>query len=701
MNDTGFSILGSLARVLGAAWRPPAKDLDLDRLRSELSHESAAKIARLAAIGREWRGGGFRAGDVDDAATLIVDLEHIHLRHARLACGRFGSFAKLVRLLAGLLSSRSHLRGLRAQVAPSIAEIDRFTRSVTILANGSQLLVEDLSSRYALRVADLVSAAADDIHHEIGRSNTQGVRLVVDAAEIGSSAWVPRQESGLWTDTFRNLLRNAVQATEDRLQQEHTEVKRAEEGPARSRTLDTALGNAGNSSTELTSPAETPAVTVRMRPTRERPGTTVEILDEGVGMTADEVESMWRSGVSHHGVHRGQGLTESKLEFVRQRAALEVRSAVGVGTCVRLDLPRRGIPIRIPALWASPPFVTGGVLLLGLLAFGGSFFLQTNIQRVEVEHNQFVRAFDAHGSVLWQRDLGEVVVPNLRSECFLPGIDWSTPVGEHVVLAGKWPWDSGAIVATLPRNGSGKIWRLDGRGRPSWVHTLSWTSPDPRLPGTLGCYSEAILPWNGGSEEALLLNVRDGNHSSTAIQFLTMSGEMRGSYYHPGHLQYYMSEDLDGDGRVEVLLNGINNDAADELELEPKDATSKLYVDCLVMLEPPTVDGQAWPYKTWKGMPPAKEEAYLLFPPLEKGVRPYLRMVNIGAGSPATSPWIEVLIIDGRIYHLDREMRPHWCTVGDYTPASRLAPTEAQGPIVYVHDGIREFIRIPIERGHS
>jgi hypothetical protein len=93
------------------------------------------------------------------------------------------------------------------------------------------------------------------------------------------------------------------------------------------------------------------------------------------------------------------------------------------------------------------------------------------------------------------------------------------------------------------------------------------------------------------------------------------------------------------------------------------------------------------------------EEAYLLIPPIKRGVDPVIRALNFGRSTAPGKARTELVISDGRIYQLDAHLRPLSCGVGDRTLAASLTPTRAMGPLVYLHGGIREDIDLPIERG--
>lgn len=654
--------------------RSRSERLTLDQLRSDLSHETAAKIARLMGLIQEWRLGRFQPGDPGDAEAILRDLERIFLRHARLAGGSFGTFARLVRLLSILGALRDTLRGARDQAAPLPEAIERFADLVARLKSGSQALVEALSIRHGARFGDLLDAAADEVRRESGDAGSGSISVVLEGDRAGAGTWVPRRDAALWSDVLRNLIRNAVQATEDLRQ---------------------------------AAPAGSPrpgTVTIRVLPLPGRPGTAVEILDEGVGMSAEAVVAMWHAGRSTHGQQHGQGLTESKRAFVESRAALEVRSAPNVGTCVRIDLPHAGVPIRSQRLWATPPVMVPLLVGFAGLTLGLSPLLQPAIVDAELDetNNRLLRAHDARGAVVWERDLGEDVRPNYLGHAFSSAAEW-VAVSRHLVLPARWPQASGVVVATLPSQGPGHLWRLGAGGRTVWKRTLRWMPPSTPHLGYLMCVFQALTPWNDGRRQAMALNVRDSDWGSTAIQFFTPDGDSLGAYHHPGHLEYQTSADLDGDGRVELIMTGRNNRAREERSFLPEDPGEN-YIECIMMLEPPEVNGQAYPYSGWAGMPRAAEDGYLLIPPLRKGPRVLGESAVICKTdfSEATAPGtarVELVTKDGRIFELDGRLRPLSCGVGDRTFADSLAPTRALGPLLYIHRGKLELIDLPVQRG--
>jgi hypothetical protein len=152
MNAPFVMSLVSAVRALVASLRPPGEALTLDRLRSDLSHETAAKIARLTGLVQEWRAGNFQPGDPGDARDIFHDLRRIFLRHARLAGARPDTLLRLIRLLSLVESACARLPAAPSRGAPSTPQVERFAALVAGLHADSRALVETLSSRHGARL---------------------------------------------------------------------------------------------------------------------------------------------------------------------------------------------------------------------------------------------------------------------------------------------------------------------------------------------------------------------------------------------------------------------------------------------------------------------------------------------------------------------------------------------------------------------
>lgn len=657
---------------------PEAHSLTLGQLRADLSHEMAAKIARLSGILEEWRAGAFQENDLADTMIILADIDNLHLRHSRIAVATTSGFAQLTRVV----STIAHLRAACARaahardsgpdaVAAAVAAAAALLRD---LGRESRSLVEALSCRYAVRFGDLVTRAVDEIRHEFAVGQDVGVPMVVDNADSGVPTWVPRADAATWVDIMRNLVRNAIQAVQER----DDRHPGAADDNARS-------------------------VTIRMRPVHGRGCACVEIVDDGVGMDAIQLDAMWHDGEGRHGDGHGHGLTRNKRMFMEERAGLEVRSIPGVGTSIRIELHASDITVRMPRRWTSPPIAVPAVLVC-FVALGAAWqFRHLDMVSVSVTDERLVQAVDSRGRVIWHRSMPERVMPNYRSIVMTeqPSRNAATPQLVTVDDSNR----PIAVLSTLADRGPGRVVALDRSGDMRWEYALAWTAPGTVREGSLISAFQAETIWNPDGRRAVVINVRDRNWSSTSIQFLDMRGGRLGDeYLHPGHVEFVASADFDGDGRTEILLNGKNNDAGHHTEFWPGENVAGAYVECLILLENPVVGGQAFPYRRWAGIGPAHEEAYLLIPPLAAAsfADPKLTQITrlaTGRTTVGNGPCIEISIADGRIYRLDKRLRPLSCSIGDHTPASDSAVTAPATSLMYFHEGQLEKIDLPIHGG--
>lgn len=643
--------------------------LTLDQLRSDLSHEPASKLGRLAGMAQSWRRGEFRGADAADVRAMIADLERLVQRHARLACARPRTAREALGVLADLHRLRDLLGIAQRDGTLSPRAAASFAAHLESLRAGTRRLVETLSSRFAARLLDLARGATEEMRRELGRDDASGVEIAFEGPEQLAATWVPATDVAAWSDLIRNVARNAVQACEDRLLASGPDATKA---PLR--------------------------VTVSVRAMPDAPGTVIEVADAGVGMSPDALESMWRAGRSSHGEQRGQGLTEGKRTFLLARASLEVRSAPGVGTSVRVAVPYRDVPVRVPRLWQMPTLLPVPIALLALAAASRLLVGPRPVASVDADNTSLVRALDTKGRVVWQRDLGEPATPNWRAT-------WSAdnpralPRAPHPLLTGADGGVSDVILATRPPQGPGHLWRLGANGIVVWRHTLAWERPRVVHTGNLRSVFQMLVPWDARVPQAVAVNVRDEDYSSTAIQFFSTDGESLGAYYHPGQLEYVDATDLDGDGRPEVLLAGMNNVLAEEPAFLGGGAGPVPTVGCVLALTPPRVDGQAFPWLTWPRLPHASEYAYLAIPPLPHRVDAGVVRMHVVPAGPSGSARLEVQLGDGRIYRLDERLRPIDCGVGDRTPTDSLLPVRFARPLWYLRGGALDSIDVPVRRG--
>jgi len=667
----------SIAALLWLAAVRPSPETTLSQVRAAITHETKSKLVRLEELVRAWREGRYRPSDPADLVRILDDVRSVSQSHARLSAARFRSLLLLARIRTLLRATRRCMRPARLGRPLPAGALARLARLIAGLRAADHRHIEEISGRFARRLCDLAIAATDEIRREQGGGLAPGsVRIVLEDLSDEGCPWVPRAERERWLDILRNLIRNAVQATRDR-------------------EASSAPGAA------LASP---PAVTVRLRPLPTESGAVLEVLDDGIGMSPEQVASMWQDGSSRHGGGRGRGLIEEKRLFLEARARLEVRSARGVGTVVRLDVPQRTIAIAAVRPWQVRPFVAGALLLAALVAGAAHQGGQAELGWVELRQEGVLEARDRRGRFLSRVDLGEEVLP------YRPDGGVKTP-GAHDVPCllrrdgrGR---VQGVIVATTPERGPGSLWFLDGRLRVERKLALDMRRPRELALGRFLSYWQAFIPWGPRGETALAVSIRDHVYAEFCVLFLDAGrgtrggawGDTLGCYYHHGHLSFVAAADFDGDGSSEILLAGINNSAQADTTFLSEDPG--VFIDCLILLRTPGAGGQAYPWTTWEGVPPAREAGYVLLPPLRAGLRPQISLVDLMPSFSPDAPAIVAHLVDGRIYYFNWALRPLRCGTGTVTLVRALALDSAIGPLIYFHDGEREEISLPVDRSRS
>jgi DNA-binding winged helix-turn-helix (wHTH) protein len=164
--------------------------------------------------------------------------------------------------------------------------------------------------------------------------------------------------------------------------------------------------------------------------------------------------------------------------------------------------------------------------------------------------------------------------------------------------------------------------------------------------------SVVVMPGNRADDTRIVISSNHYLGQANQVAFLNVRGQVIGEYWHPGHLLHLNQKDLDGDGRNELLLGGVNNGN--------RQAT-------LVILDPLKIVGISTPQQVIEhrfeliDMPASFEKAVVLFPRscISKG-QPYTRVTALDV----TSERIKVDVSEGVnpqgfgfIYELDFGLR--------------------------------------------
>ena len=358
------------------------------------------------------------------------------------------------------------------------------------------------------------------------------------------------------------------------------------------------------------------------------------------------------------------------------------------------------------------PLIVAVLAVAAVLGFGVTAILRFgergNLAVLEYEEHT-VRAIDLRGRVIWTHEFSGSVVENIPD-----GFD-ASPL--TVVRDGG--RSIGSLVATSHPGMPDALWFLDpASGEVLWHRRLDWIEPLSVQDQLLASWTQQI-DWPG-EQLAVAVGLRDGIWYNSAVRFLSLEGHDLGTYYHAGPMFLYGLVDDGSERGRGILLYGLNSSARFVREIVPFD--TRTHLASLAILDPGMVSGQAFPHskgipegRDWPGMEPAQERSYLLIPQLHPDVHSRISQIDLqgerlsgtatsdGGNAIARFPdssryAYQVLMIDGRIFRLGRDLRPLMLYVPLHSAADSLYRIgEARFlPLFFSKNGNVEMIEVPV-----
>lgn len=328
--------------------------------------------------------------------------------------------------------------------------------------------------------------------------------------------------------------------------------------------------------------------------------------------------------------------------------------------------------------WGVPMAAGALVLVVAIIAFATWRSSPAPLASIAVSDARVLRAQDPAGGTLWVRTLPAPLVP-------------------HLLETGAWTFDPpkilhegadavGVIVATdgFAAGEGGGVWCLAPRdGHPLWRWDVAWQRP-VNAQGSLQVLCTATLPWPGRAAPAIAVVLWDRPWYGSAVTFLDAEGTDLGTYYHPGALEYAAPLTQD-DGTQVIVLAGLNSSARFVPGLNP--GGGRAHCGCLVLLRPPAVSGQGFPYseglpepRDWPGMPRAPELAYVAIPLVHPSFDARVNSLTVN-DDPEGAARITVRTADGRFFFFDDELNPVSCYVRTRSVADSL---QARGEAAFL-----------------
>ncbi|MFO7733673.1 MAG: VCBS repeat-containing protein, partial [Candidatus Aminicenantes bacterium] len=176
---------------------------------------------------------------------------------------------------------------------------------------------------------------------------------------------------------------------------------------------------------------------------------------------------------------------------------------------------------------------------------------------------------NAKGKELWRHDAGPHNLARERYRSTKPQERWSGQDGKtvlpHLIIDDL---DGDGKVETLfntwmddGRTG-GNVLCFDQRGKRLWEFETGRPMEfgATRFSGDFIVRGFDAVDLDGDGRKEILVIANQLNRFPTRLSILDTNGELRGDYWHSGHLGDLIAADLDGDGRKEILTFGTNNE---------------------------------------------------------------------------------------------------------------------------------------------
>jgi predicted Ser/Thr protein kinase len=364
----------------------------------------------------------------------------------------------------------------------------------------------------------------------------------------------------------------------------------------------------------------------------------------------------------------------------RMNSSTEVRRTLK-WTAVRMEKMKR---IRLAALAVITVLI--GAAVLGILLRD-----TPGVVSVERVDTRTIQAIGDNGEPIWMHRFPEDIIDPHG----VPGVARLVQTDKGSV---------GVVAATYSLTKLSTLWYLDSvNGDVLWKKDATWVEPLSTM-SVLHYQWYELLNWPGVVEPVVAAGLRDGLWYNFAVRFLNLEGETIGTYYHPGPLYFAPLPEFHQRDDGAIMLIGLNSSARFVRRLVPFETDE--HCGCVVLLDPSNVDGQAFPYsegiptdRDWPGMPRAEEAAYLVISPLHPAFDSEVTQLWAGRVDSTAGQTIQAVVSDGRIFMLDRDLRPSSCYITVGTPADSLRSLgEAEFlPVLYMHGGAEEFIDVPIQ----
>ncbi|MCA9759301.1 MAG: hypothetical protein KDA27_26145 [Candidatus Eisenbacteria bacterium] len=217
------------------------------------------------------------------------------------------------------------------------------------------------------------------------------------------------------------------------------------------------------------------------------------------------------------------------------------------------------------------------------------------------------------------------------------------------------------VFANVTRDEENRLVALTTEsGRDLWSRTANFDA-EGTATGPFFYTETLLMDW--GASETVVARLHAGRWYHCALQSLRPeSGEILGTYYHPGHLHYGPTVASPEAGTRMLLAYGSNSSARFVPELVPFE--TERHCGAVVLLGENDFFGQAYPYSRavdrddWPEAPTAREHSYLCIAPFAPDPDATVADVSVHRTSEGLAASIEVRLADGRIVRTDGDLFP-------------------------------------------
>lgn len=197
------------------------------------------------------------------------------------------------------------------------------------------------------------------------------------------------------------------------------------------------------------------------------------------------------------------------------------------------------------------------------------------------------------------------------------------------------------VVKTEDQRGEGLIYCFDDRGNEKWHFQSGRAQQIGKQPFSadyrIGGLDLADVNQDG-KPEVIFYATQYPDYPSQFV-VLDAAGKELGEYWNPGHFNEFVYEDLDSDGRIEIVAGGVNNDYG------------KAFV---LVFNPLNLSGaapQPDPERKFKSIGPGSEKYYILIPRTDVDLQDGYPVDATASIESTKNKEISVLSVRSKLYY--------------------------------------------------